>query len=100
MTKKHHFSEKLEVLIGPNRSICNNSNGLLVLTKFFDLKELFSCFPCKQVEHLMSDLNDNLAKPHTKSCLTIFAMVFKEASPSFRCHNHLSSSDNTRHVTF
>src|ERR1044072_9994273 len=100
MTKQYRFSEKLVVLIGPNKSICSSSSGLLVLTKFFDLKELFSCLPCKKAEHLMPDLKDNFGRPRTKSCLTILVMVYKEACPSFLCQSHLSSSDDTRHVTF
>ena len=44
-TSPYFLPPKLVILVGPNKSKCNNSRGLGVYTKFFDLKDFFVCLP-------------------------------------------------------
>ena len=80
----------LKTSIGPNRSICNNSKGLEVETKFFDLKEFLAYFPNWHASQILSLLKDNLGSPITKSFLTSLLSVFMLACPNLLCHNQLS----------
>ena len=45
MTKTYLLLFNEETRVGPNKSKCNNSKGLFVETKSFDLKEDLTCFP-------------------------------------------------------
>ena len=50
----HFLPPKLVVLVGPNKSKCNNSMGLEVDTKFFDLNDFLVCLPNWQLQILSS----------------------------------------------
>ena len=45
ITKLNHFPSKLVVLIGSNKFICRNSNGLVVETIILDLNKNLVCLP-------------------------------------------------------
>ena len=44
-TSPYFLPPKLVILVGPNKSKCNNSRSLDVDTTFFDLKDFLVCFP-------------------------------------------------------
>ena len=88
------------VLVGPKRSICTNLSGLEVETIFLDLKDALSCFPFWHDLHRSCDFQEILGRPLTKSLSKSFEIYFKLKWPSFLCQISLSSSMETKHVTF
>ena len=60
------------ILMGPQRSICNNSRGRVVLTHIFDLKEFLTCFPLAQASHTLPSLFLMEGRPTTKSFEPIY----------------------------
>ena len=77
----------LVYLVGPNKSMCNNLNALLVLIMLF-LGWVFStCLPAWQELQSLSFLNTTSFKPLIKSCLTNLFNYFILTWPNFLCHN-------------
>jgi len=99
MTKPYFFPPILNVLVGPNRSICNSCNCLEVETIFLNLKEVLICFLLTCFTEKIS-FQEILGSPFTKSFLDIFKICFRLTCPSFLCQIHLSSTLDSRHVTF
>ena len=71
ITKSYHFSLKLVVLVGSNKFMCNNSNGLEVETIFLDLNETFVYLSSWYASQILSFSNFNLDKLVTNSFLKI-----------------------------
>jgi hypothetical protein len=56
----------LIVLVGPNRSICSNSKGLLVEMWFLLLKDIFTCLLIWQASHNPYFFKSNMRKTFKK----------------------------------
>ena len=72
ITKLYHFPPKLVVLVGPNKSMCNNYNGLEVETISLDLNDTFVCLPSWHASQILSFSKFNLGKLVTNSFLISF----------------------------
>ena len=67
MTKPYFLPPKLAVLVGPNRSTCKSSSGLVVETTFLLWKELLVYLPLRQNSQDESFSKLILDKPLTNS---------------------------------
>ena len=76
---------RLAILVGPNKSRCNNSQGLLVETMFFDLKEDLVSFPNWQASHKWVYLKEILGKPRTRLYLESLDIYLKLKWPNIMC---------------
>ena len=61
--------------IGPHISMCRSSHGLVVLTIFFDLKELLTYLPLMHTSHEGLWLYSKVGTPLTRSLLTCMVCI-------------------------
>ena len=97
MTSTYLFPPLLAILIGPHRSMCNNSRGRVVLTHFFDLKEDLTCLPFAQASHTLSSLNLMEGSPTTRCLETSLFRRDRLAWPSLLCQSIISSFKALKH---
>ena len=77
------------VLVGPHKSVCNNSNGLE--TKYsFEGKDAFVCLPCWHPSQITFSGFLIHGITLTFWCLLTFTKLSKFKCPSLLCHNQLS----------
>ena len=88
---KNLFPPLLMILMDPQRSICSNSRGRVVLTHLFDLKEFLTYFPLAQASQTLPSLYLMVGRPTTRYFETNLFKRERLAWPSLLCHNITSS---------
>lgn len=84
--------------MGPHRSIWISSSGLVVLSIFFDLKELRTCFPLAHESQTFSWRNLIEGSPLTRSFVLSLSISEKLACLNLLCHRSALSSMAFRQV--